>query len=222
MVFELDDDLWFPHPSLGESDGLVAVGGDLSLDRLRLAYSNGFFPWFAFKQTPDIEWFCPMQRCVIFPSEIHISHSMHTLINKQCYRVSFNVDFEGVMRGCATVNQRDKHPLAWLSNDIIEAYTAIKRDGWALSVEVWDGAEGSALVGGLYGVLVNGAVVGESMFSLKPSTSKLALISLALRMQELGGTIIDCQLPTPHLLSMGARMIPYERYMEILEAGFVV
>ena len=213
MVFQLDDELWFPDPHLGEDDGLVAVGGDLSVDRLLLAYGNGYFPWFAYRYQDEPMWYCPLQRFVIFPDEIHVSHSMQQLIRQQRYTVTLNLDFEGVIRGCATAQQRDMEEGAWLGDHIISAYTELFRQGFAASVEVWDG---SRLVGGLYGVTLGSSFFGESMFSLVPSASKLALIHLARRFGELGGRLIDCQFETPHLRSMGARFISYEEYMSIV------
>ena len=179
----LDKNLWFPDPHLGEEDGLVAIGGDLSVDRLILAYSNGFFPWYSFKDQQPL-WYCPLQRFVIFPNEIHVSHSM-------------------------------KHELegAWLGPNIIKAYTELYRQGFAASVEVW---EGTQLVGGLYGVALGRCFFGESMFSLVPSASKLALIYLARMLESHGGLLIDCQFETPHLCTMGGRHIPYEEYIEII------
>ena len=212
-VFQLDNDLWFPGPHLGEEDGLVAVGGDLSIDRLLLAYSNGFFPWFSFKHRKEPLWYCPLQRFVIFPNEIHISHSMRQLINKHEYKLTFNKDFDGVIRGCATAQERNEEEGAWLGPDIIKAYTELHQQGFAVSVEVWDG---DRLVGGLYGVNIGKSYFGESMFSLVPNASKLALIHLARTLEFLGGELIDCQFETPHLLSMGGRYIPYEEYINII------
>ena len=119
MVFQLDDTITFPDPHYGEPDGLLAVGGDLSVDRLLLAYSNGIFPWFSFRDCEEPQWYCPMQRFVIFPDEIHISHSMRTLLNKGRYEVSINQDFEGVIRQCSLL--RADEPGAWLGEDMIEA-----------------------------------------------------------------------------------------------------
>lgn len=216
-VFQLDDKLWFPDPHLGEEDGLVAVGGDLSIDRLLLAYSNGFFPWFSFRHREEPLWYCPLQRFVIFPKEIHISHSMRQLINQNRYGLTINKDFEGVIHGCATAQNRDTEDGAWLGPDIIEAYTELHRQGFAASVEVWEKQAGEdRLVGGLYGVNLGRAFFGESMFSLVPSASKLALIHLARMFEILGGLMIDCQFETPHLRSMGGRYIPYEEYISII------
>ena len=216
-VFQLDDRLWFPDPHLGEDDGLVAVGGDLSVDRLLLAYSNGFFPWFSFRNREEPLWYCPLQRFVIFPGEIHISHSMHQLINKNQYELTINKDFDGVIRGCATAQNRNEEDGAWLGPNIIEAYTELHRQGFAASVEVWD--KDRHLVGGLYGVNLGRAFFGESMFSLVPSASKLSLIYLARYFGHLGGLMIDCQLETSHLRSMGGRFIPYEEYNSIIRRG---
>ena len=217
MVFQLDDKLWFPDPKLGEEDGLVAVGGDLSVDRLLLAYSNGFFPWFSFHHRKEPLWYCPLQRFVIFPKEIHVSHSMQQLINQNRYLLSLNQDFDGVIHGCATAQNRHEEEGAWLGPDIIKAYTELHRQGFAASVEVWEEqADGNHLVGGLYGVNLGRAFFGESMFSLVPNASKLALIHLAHLFEIFGGLMIDCQFETSHLRSMGGRYIPYEEYIAII------
>lgn len=212
-VIQLDENYWFPDPHFGEEDGLVAVGGDLSVDRLLLAYSYGFFPWYSFRNREEPLWYCPLQRFVIFPSEIHISHSMHQLINKHRYKLTINQDFEGVIRGCATAQNRDTEDGAWLGPDIIEAYTELHRQGLAASIEVWDD---DRLVGGLYGVHLGASFFGESMFSLVPNASKLALIHLARMFDLFGGKLIDCQFETPHLRSMGGRYISYEEYLSIV------
>lgn len=214
MVFQLSDEMIFPDPHLGEEDGLLAVGGDLSEERLLLAYSYGIFPWFSFRDWPYPAWHCPLQRFVIFPDEIHISHSMRTLMNKRLYKVTFNRDFDGVIEGCCKVDDRYHQKGAWLGEEMITAYRHLNRQGYASSVEVWD-ARGE-LVGGLYGVVMGPCFIGESMFSMVPNASKLALISLAQVMSRIGGKMIDCQLETPHLKSMGGRFISYDEYLEIL------
>lgn len=211
MVFRLTKRLAFPDPHYGDEDGLLAVGGDLSIDRLILAYSNGIFPWYAFREN-QIQWWCPMDRFVIFPNEIHISHSMRTLINKEKYRLTFNQAFCEVIQACG--NLRIDMEGAWLGKDMMEAYTRLHKQGFAASVEVWDKER---LVGGLYGVTLGRCFFGESMFSLAPNASKLALIHLATTLQSLGGVMIDCQFETPHLLSMGGRHISYEEYMKYVE-----
>ena len=211
MIYRIGKKLLFPKPVNVEPDGLLCVGGDLSVDRLLLAYSNGIFPWFSFRDNDEPLWYCPQERFVIFPGEIHISHSMRTLMNKGMYDVTIGEDFDGVIAQCSQL--RYQHEGAWLGEDMVKAYTELHRQGFAQSVEVWDG---DRLVGGLYGVTIGRCFFGESMFSLVPSASKLALITLARFMQEHGGLMIDCQFETPHLLSMGGRYIDYGRYMEIL------
>ncbi len=219
-VYQLDDELWFPNPHLGEESGLVAVGGDLSVNRLLLAYSNGFFPWFSYRFSDEPHWYCPMDRYVIFPNEIHISHSMRQLMNQHKYDVTVNEDFEGVINGCSKVDGRNSEDGAWLGPDIITAYTELHRLGYAVSVEVWEKSQSTEkkLVGGLYGVAIRNAFFGESMFSLVPNASKLALIHLARLLAANGGLFIDCQFETPHLRSMGGRHISYDEYMRILNS----
>ena len=211
MVFRLTKKLAFPDPHYGDEDGLLAVGGDLSIYRLILAYSNGIFPWYAFREN-QIQLWCPMDRFVIFPDEIHISHSMRTLINKGKYRLTFNQAFREVIQTCG--NLRIDMEGAWLGKDIMDAYTRLHEQGFAASVEVWDKER---LIGGLYGVTLGRCFFGESMFSLVSDASKLALIHLAATFRSLGGVMIDCQFETPHLLSMGGRHISYEEYMKYIE-----
>lgn len=211
MVYQLTDKLSFPDPHYGDPDGLLAVGGDLSIDRLLLAYSNGIFPWYAFREGM-IQWWCPMERFVIFPDEIHISHSMRTLINKRIYNLTVNQAFREIIHACG--ESRMDMEGAWLGHEMMDAYTRLHEQGFAASIEVW---EKERLVGGLYGVTIGNCFFGESMFSLVPSASKLALIHLAQFFQKHGGTLIDCQFETPHLKSMGGRFISYEEYMELLQ-----
>ena len=218
----MDNELWFPNPRWGEDDGLVAIGGDLSVKRLLLAYSNGFFPWYAFKMESEPHWYCPLNRFVIFPNEIHISHSMRQLLRQHKYEITVNQNFEGVINGCSTVQSRNEENAAWLGPDIIEAFTDLHRRGYAASVEVWepsDDVQGRRLVGGLYGVTLRKAFFGESMFSLVPSASKLALVYLAKALENIGGHFIDCQFETPFFKSMGGRFITYDEYMKILNKG---
>ena len=187
MVIQLDKGLWFPDPRFG------------------------IFPWYSFRDYDEPHWYCPMKRFVIFPEEIHISHSMRSLINKNCYQVTVNRDFEGVINNCSRLRIEEEG--AWLGEEMIKAYTELHRQHLAASVEVWDDDK---LIGGLYGVTIGRCFIGESMFSLKPNGSKLALIGLAHVMENAGGKMIDCQLETPHLKSMGGRYISYEEYMKIL------
>ena len=198
MIFQIDESTpypTFPDPRSGDEDGLFAVGGDLSIDRLLLAYCHGIFPWYSFRDQPDILWYCPMQRFVIFPEEIHVSHSMRTLINKDQYSYSINEAFDDVIAQCSKL--RIEQDGAWLGDDMIKAYTELHRQGFASSVEVWDDAT-------------------DQLVGLVPSASKLALIYLARFMQRKGMKLIDCQLETPHLRSMGGRFISYDDYLKII------
>ncbi len=209
MIYWLDERVAFPDPRKGETNGMLAFGGDLRPERLCLAYRHGIFPWYDFRKDTII-WWCPMRRFVIFPSEIHVSHSMRSLLRKGTLRVSFNQAFRRVIEQCGSL-RIDKRG-AWLGPDMMDAYTRLHDLGVAESVEVW-GADGE-LVGGLYGVRTGRCFCGESMFSLVPSASKVALIALARRMEAQGEEMIDCQLHTPHLASMGGRYISYDEYME--------
>lgn len=223
-IYQLpEDEYWFPDPTSippeeRHPDGLFAVGGDLHIERLKEAYAQGIFPWSAITND-ELHWYCPMDRFVIFPEEIHISHSMRTLLNKNKYLTTMDEDFDGVIRNCGKLRIHEEG--AWLGDDIIKAYTKLHEEGIAHSVEVWDlfieGRElKRTLVGGLYGVIFNKSFIGESMFSLVPSASKIALIALAQSMAQNGFHMIDCQVETPHLKSMGGRHITYDEYMEIL------
>ena len=215
MLFRLLDDKpnIFPDPHFGEEDGWIAIGGDLSPERLIAAYNNGIFPWYGYKESEEIMWWCPLDRFVIFPNEIHISHSMRQLIKKGSYKTTINQAFDVVIENCSKADKRNEQVGAWLGDDMIKAYKKMYELGLAASVEVWD-KEGN-LVGGLYGININYNFFGESMFSLVPSASKLALIYLADQLKPFGG-IIDCQFETSHLLSMGGRHIPYDEYMKYL------
>lgn len=216
MIFQLNDDLVFPDPHLGDEEGIIAIGGDLRPERLMLAYTYGIFPWYSFRDG-TIQWWCPMDRFVIFPAEIHISHSMRPLLNSGRYTLTFNRAFDRVIHCCGEIDGRNTHEGAWLGDDIIRAYSELHARGHCTSVEVWEGEpDDEQLVGGLYGVTIGRCFIGESMFSIIPSGSKLALIGLAQFLEEHGGHMIDCQFETPHLKSMGGRHIPYDEYLEIL------
>ena len=215
MLFRLLDDKpnIFPDPHFGEEDGLIAIGGDLSPERLIAAYNNGIFPWYGYKENEEIMWWCPLDRFVIFPEEIHISHSMRQLIKKGTYETTINQAFEKVIENCSKTDKRNEQVGAWLGDDMINAYKKMYELGFAASVEVWDKEDN--LVGGLYGININNNFFGESMFSLVPNASKLALIYLAEQLKPFGG-IIDCQFETAHLLSMGGKHITYDEYMKYL------
>ena len=210
MIFDLTHTDDFPDPRYGNKCGFYAVGGDITPQRLAKAYPMGIFPYYAYK-LERICWWAPHKRFVIYPSEIHVSHSMRNMMNKRKYRCTIGEDFEGVLTGCAYIDGRKYEDNAWLGPELIDTWMELHEMGHAQSVEVW---EGDDLVGGLYGFTSGGAFLGDSMFSVVPSASKLALIHLARHMQKRGGTFIDCQLETPHLKSMGARYITYEEFLK--------
>lgn len=217
IIFQLDEkDKSFPDPLLisdeqREPNGLFAIGGDLSSERLIEAYSLGIFPWSDYRRAV-LHWYCPIDRFVIFPNEVHISHSMRTLLNQNKYSVTIDTCFENVIGRCS--EKRIRIPGAWLGPQMVEAYTELHKIGIAHSVEVWDTS--NQLVGGLYGIEINNCFFGESMFSDVPNGSKIALVYFSKIFESKRGRMIDCQFETPHLLSMGGRHISYSEYMSIL------
>ena len=210
MIFQLDHATEFPDPRYGNKDGFYAVGGKISPESLAKAYPMGIFPYYAFRREPVI-WWAPQERFVIFPDEIHVSHSMRNMMNKNRYRCTINEAFPEVIAGCACTDKRIEDEDAWLGPDLVDIWLELNEMGLAKSVEVW---EDDVLVGGLYGFTCGRAFIGDSMFSLVPNASKLAMIHLARHMEAMGGGIIDCQLETPHLKSMGARYISYDEYLK--------
>lgn len=209
MIFQLDNCTEFPDPRYGNEDGFYAVGGEVSPDMLAKAYPLGIFPYFAFRYNPVI-WWAPQERFVICPSQIHISHSMRNLMNKNRFHCTINQAFADVIASCADTDDRIDEDNAWLGPELIDTWMELHDMGHAVSVEVWEGED---LVGGLYGFACGKAFIGDSMFSLEPSASKLALIHLARHMQAQGDGIIDCQFETPHLKSMGGIYISYDEYL---------
>ena len=210
MIFQLDHATEFPDPRYGNKDGFYAVGGKISPESLAKAYPMGIFPYYAFRREPVI-WWAPQERFVIFPNEIHVSHSMRNMMNKNRYRCTINEAFPEVIAGCACTDKRIEDEDAWLGPDLVDIWLELNEMELAKSVEVW---EDDVLVGGLYGFTCGRAFIGDSMFSLVPNASKLAMIHLARHMEAMGGGIIDCQLETPHLKSMGARYISYDEYLK--------
>ena len=210
MIFQLDRCTDFPDPRYGNDDGFYAVDGEVTPERLAAAYPLGIFPYFAFRYRPVI-WWAPQERFVIFPEEVHVSHSMRNLMNKKRFHCTINEAFPEVIASCADTDDRIDEDNAWLGPELLDTWMELHDIGHAKSVEVWEGED---LVGGLYGFVCGRAFIGDSMFSLEPSASKLALIHLARYMQAQGGGIIDCQLETPHLKSMGGRYISYDEYLE--------
>jgi leucyl/phenylalanyl-tRNA--protein transferase len=207
MIFRLDERILFPDPELAEEDGLLAVGGDLSAERLTLAYSNGIFPWYS--EGEPILWFSPHERFVLYPDELKISKSMRQVMRSGKFRVTFDTAFAEVISNCAQA-ERVEQDGTWITNDMQLAYINLHQLGYVHSVEVWLEKE---LVGGLYGVQVGQVFCGESMFSKVSNASKLSLISLC---QTGKYEMIDCQVHTDHLASLGAKMIDRKDYLNVL------
>lgn len=207
MFFQLpDNDLSFPNPALAEEDGLLAIGGDLSLERLLLAYSNGIFPWFSAGE--PILWYSPHQRCVIYPDKIKISKSMRKTLRDEIFKITIDEAFSEVIKKCATTIRVGQNG-TWITDEMQEAYINLHKNGFAHSVEVW---LNDKLVGGLYGLKINRIFCGESMFSEVSNASKAALIYLS----KMNVDLIDCQLPNEHLMSLGAEMIERDVFMNAL------
>lgn len=214
MFFKLDKEIYFPDPrlipdSLRDPDNIYAVGGDMEPLRLYEASKKGIFPWNAYYSDLKV-WYCPMKRFVIFPDEIHISHSMKQTLKSGRYTVTIDQAFDRVVINCGM--PRIKEDGAWLGPKLMDSASKLHKMGYAHSVEVWEDEE---LVGGLYGEFSDGCFFGESMFSKVPSGSKIALVYLAWYMKEKGYKMIDCQMETPHLKSMGGRYITYDEYMSL-------
>jgi leucyl/phenylalanyl-tRNA--protein transferase len=207
------DDLSFPDPenALTEPNGLLAVGGDLSLERLLSAYKLGIFPWYEDGQ--PILWWSPDPRMVLFPDELHISKSLEKIINRKVFKVSFNQNFLAVILACA--NQRSKNrDGTWITDEIQQAYIHLHQAGWAHSVEVWDD---NTLVGGLYGIALGKIFFGESMFNEQNNASKVAFVYLTQSLKDQNFKLIDCQVSSEHLASLGAKEIRREIFMQHLQ-----
>ena len=214
--YQLDDELWFPPIDAAEDYGLLAVGGDLSSERLLLAYSLGVFPWY--NPGEPILWWSPDPRCVLFPSELHISRSMRKFMRKNLYRVSVDENFAGVIYWCRRLRKGLDGSGTWITPEMEKAFLRLHELGFAHSVECWDGDE---LVGGIYGVCIGYLFCGESMFSRRSNTSKLVLIHLVKKLEMLGFELLDCQQTTDHLLSMGATEISRHEFQQHLRIAEV-
>ncbi|MEQ8704152.1 MAG: leucyl/phenylalanyl-tRNA--protein transferase [Phaeodactylibacter sp.] len=213
-VFWLDPEyLLFPDPALSNPDGLLAAGGDLSEERLLLAYRSGIFPWYA--PGDPILWWCPDPRCVLFPNDLKVSKSMRPYFNQRKFKVTFDQCFTEVMLACAQ-QPRDGQAGTWITREMMEGYTRLHEAGYAHSVEVWKDKE---LVGGLYGIAIGKVFFGESMFARASNASKFGFISLVRQLKAQGFTLIDCQQETGHLLSLGATTIPRPEFLQALRAN---
>jgi leucyl/phenylalanyl-tRNA--protein transferase len=211
VIYRLTDRLAFPDPRCTDEEAVLAVGGDLSVDRLRLAYNHGIFPWILGGKL--IEWWCPDPRFVLFPEKLKVSKSLAKVIKSNRFEVTFDRDFAAVIEGCRAV-PRPGQPGTWIRKEVVKAFCDFHKAGQAHSVEVWQ--EG-VLAGGLYGVSVGRCFCGESMFARVSNASKVGFVALVNRLREKGCPLIDCQMPTDHLANFGAEPIPRSQFLDLLE-----
>lgn len=207
----LTEELTFPPVSESSAEGLLAIGGDLSTERLLLAYQSGIFPWF--EDGDPILWWSPVQRMVLFPEEFKVSKSMRNVINQDIFKVTFNQVFREVMLNCQSVKREGQHG-TWISDDMIDAYCKLHELGKAKSIEVW---QNDQLVGGLYGVDMFPVFCGESMFSRVSNASKMAFIALVDYLKTNHYTLLDSQIYNDHLHSLGCREIPRADFLTYLK-----
>ncbi|MFZ4402329.1 MAG: leucyl/phenylalanyl-tRNA--protein transferase [Bacteroidales bacterium] len=211
-IFQLSQDLIFPDPELSEEDGLLAIGGDLSPERLILAYSQGIFPWF--NEGDPILWWSLNPRLILFPDEFKCSASLLRKIKSHQFEVKFDTNFEAVIKNCSYIERKDQEYGSWITQDMITAYTKLHHLGFAHSVETYYNGQ---LVGGLYGIIIGKVFVGESMFHNMTDASKFALYHLVETVKKQNFHFIDAQQPTAHLISMGAREINRKQYLILLK-----
>lgn len=210
-VYRLIQEIVFPSPDDAERDGLLAVGGDLSSERLLLAYQCGIFPWYSEGQ--PILWWSPDPRLILEPEEFHISHRLRQILKQGVFKVTFDKAFESVIQACASV-PREGQDGTWITPEMREAYVHLHKQGFAHSVESWLDAK---LVGGIYGVSLGKCFFGESMFSYKSNASKVALATLVRSLKAWGFHMLDAQVTTRHLLSLGAKEIPRSLFLKRLK-----
>ena len=210
-LYVLDKDLEFPPAELADDDGLLAIGGDLSMERLKLAYRKGIFPWY---EDQYILWWCPNPRFVLFPGELKISNSMKQVLKRGELEFSVDRNFNAVISACKSISRRGQQG-TWISDDMRNAYVNLHRHGYAHSAEAWLNGE---LVGGLYGIRLGNVFFGESMFSKVSNASKFAFIRYVQQLVSEGVQLIDCQVYTTHLESLGARMIARGEFLGLVEA----
>lgn len=215
MMIWLTDKIQFPDYSYTTESGILALGGDLSVQRLVYAYKNGVFPWFS--EGEPIVWYCPLKRMVLYPKDLKISKSMQNLLKKNVFKITENQCFEEVIYNCKTIERKDGLG-TWITNDMEQAYINLHNKGIAKSIEVWsfsDKNQKKELIGGLYGVEVNGIFCGESMFSKVSNASKFAFIHLV---QSSNYRLIDCQVYNAHLATLGAKEIERPEFLKILKS----
>ena len=211
-MYYLSTTLFFPPVDQANRDGILAIGGDLSPERLQLSYKSGIFPWF--EDGEPIMWWSPNPRMVLFLDELIVSKSMRNILNRNVFKVTFNQNFRDVISNCQNI-ERDGQNGTWITNDMIEAYCKMHELGIAKSVEVW---QDEVLVGGLYGIDLGHIFCGESMFSKVSNASKVAFIALVNQLKATDYKLLDCQVYNPHLESLGCREIDRTAFMEILKS----
>lgn len=211
-MYKLPSQSSFPPVHLADEDGLMAIGGDLSEELLLEAYHRGIFPWYDSSQ--PILWWSPHPRMILFPEKLKVSKSMRQLIRRQTFRVTFNQDFAAVIAACSSVPRKDQDG-TWITEEMQKAYIRLHHRDWAHSVEVWQEEQ---LVGGLYGIYLKDKKIfcGESMFSRVSNASKFGFISWVEKLKEEGVRLIDCQVHTAHMESLGAEEIPREEFLKYL------
>ncbi len=209
-VFELNETPLFPSASLADDSGIIAVGGDLTPERLIEAYAGGIFPWFS-KKDPII-WWSPDPRFVLFPDDLKISKSMKQVLNRNIYEIRFDTSFREVITACSLPRKKERS--TWITKDMIEAYVKLHKIGFAHSIEAWRNEE---LLGGLYGISIGSMFFGESMFSREANASKAAFITLVKILKRLNFSLIDCQVHSDHLESLGAVNIPRHEFLKKLD-----
>jgi leucyl/phenylalanyl-tRNA--protein transferase len=207
----LKTDIWFPDVEESTEEGIVAVGGDLSVERLIFAYSRGIFPWYSSDRSP-ILWWSPDPRFVLFPENLIVSKSMRPYFNQNKFKVTWDQNFEDVIKNCQKIDREDQ-PGTWITSKMLAAYIQLHKKGYAHSVEVWLDNE---LVGGLYGISLGKVFFGESMFAKVSNASKFGFISLVNQLKQKGFLLIDCQQETKHLESLGANAIKRKDFIDIL------
>lgn len=210
-MYQLTKELYFPQVETAHSSGIVAFGGDLSTERLLLAYKSGIFPWF--EDGEAITWFAPEERMVLFLNEVRISKSTRNILNRGIFKVTYNEAFVDVIKNCQEIKRRGQLG-TWITDDMLEAYTKLHELGYAKSVEVWQNNE---LVGGLYGIDLGHIFCGESMFSKVSNASKIAFIHLAEKLKTENYQLIDCQVYNDYLAQLGCEEIPRDLFMQILK-----
>jgi leucyl/phenylalanyl-tRNA--protein transferase len=209
----LTNDIIFPDTSFADENGILAIGGDLSVERLLCAYKNGIFPWY--NEDEPIIWWSPDPRCVLFPDKLRVTKSMKQVLQNGRFRFTMNKAFSQVINACKTVDRKDGMG-TWINQDIVNAYTNLHEAGYALSAETW--REGK-LVGGLYGIKIGNIFFGESMFSTESNASKFAFINVVNHLKKNGLQLIDCQQKTEHLMSLGAQMISRKEFIEMINSA---